>query len=165
MKYITITAIKYLFVLFGVFFLIGVTPQYIVHGQISVSDTIGGGGTTSTPAAGGGTTNDPDTMGPGDTSSTRGADFAYLKNPLEGSVDSIPSLVSTILNIALLIAVPLVALAIIYSGFLFIAAQGDPNKLKEAKQTFLYVIIGGALVLGAVIIANAIAGTINQLRA
>ena len=102
---------------------------------------------------------------PGDTAQTELDEHARLKNPLDGTVGSIPDLVKTILEIAMMIAVPIVALAIIYSGFLFVAAQGNKEKLEKARQTFFYTIIGGALVLGAVVIANAIAGTIDQLRA
>lgn len=92
-------------------------------------------------------------------------DYTRLKNPLEGTVDSIPGFVETLLRIVLLVGVPLVALAIIYSGFLFVAAQGNPKKLEEARSTFLYTLVGAAIVLGAVVIAQAIGGTIEQLRA
>jgi nitrogen fixation-related uncharacterized protein len=88
--------------------------------------------------------------------------FTRLKNPLEGTVDSIPGFVETLLRIALMIGVPIVALAIIYSGFLFVAAQGNPKKLEEARATFMYTLIGAALVLGAVVIAKAIGGTIDH---
>jgi hypothetical protein len=91
-------------------------------------------------------------------------DYTRLKNPL-GDVESIPDFVETLLRIVLLVGVPLVALAIIYSGFLFVAAQGNPKKLEEARTTFLYTLVGAAIVLGAVVIAQAIGGTIEQLRA
>lgn len=104
-------------------------------------------------------------MTAGDSAQVGLDESARLENPLSGTVGSIPDLVRTILEIAMMIAIPIVALAIIYSGFLFVSAQGNEEKLKKARQTFFYTIIGGALVLGAVVIANAIAGTIDQLRA
>lgn len=104
--------------------------------------------------------------GPGtDGNQAPAADLSKLKNPLEGTVDDIPGFVETLLNIVLLIGIPLVALAIIYSGFKYVAAQGSPDKLKDANKTFLATLIGAAIILGAFIIANAIGGTVRQLTA
>lgn len=86
-----------------------------------------------------------------------------LNNPI--NVGSIQEFIAKLLDIALTIAIPIVALAIIYSGFLFVMARGNSEKLETAKQTLLYVIIGAALLLGAWVIANAIAGTIAQIQA
>ena len=88
-----------------------------------------------------------------------------LDNPLAGGgIDNIPSLVEAILDIVLTIGVPIVAIAIIYSGFKFIAAQGNPEKLKEAKQTLLYVLIGAAILLAAWAIAQAVFSTVAAIR-
>jgi len=87
-----------------------------------------------------------------------------LDNPLGNNIQDIPSLVESILNIALTIGVPIIALAIIYSGFKFIAAQGNPEKLKEAKQTILYVLIGAGILLAAYAIATAVVDTITAIR-
>ena len=88
-----------------------------------------------------------------------------LENPLAGgSVNDIPTLIREILKIVITIGVPIVALAIIYSGFLFVAAQGNPEKLKKAKDTLLYVIIGAAILLGAYVIAEAIDATVRAIR-
>ena len=84
-----------------------------------------------------------------------------LKNPL-GSTNDLPAFIKKILDIVITIGVPIVALAIIYSGFLFIRAQGNKDKLKEAKDTFFYTIIGAAILLGAWILAQAIGATVEQ---
>ncbi len=86
-----------------------------------------------------------------------------LKNPL-GDVKDIPTLVKKLLEIVLKIGVPLIALSIIYTGYLFIAAQGNPEKLKQAKDTLVYVLIGSAILLGAYVIANAVYNTIQAIR-
>jgi hypothetical protein len=92
-------------------------------------------------------------------------EFTLLQNPLQAAgIENIPQFVEAILNIALKIGVPLIALAIIYSGFLFVAAQGNPDKLKKARQAFLWTMVGAAILLAAVAIAQAIGGTIDQLR-
>ena len=52
---------------------------------------------------------------------------------------------------------------IIFAGFTFVTAQGSETKIKTAKNSLLFGIIGAAIILGAWAIANAIQGTINQL--
>ncbi len=86
-----------------------------------------------------------------------------LTNPL-GDTKDIPTLVQKILEIALKIGVPLIALAIIYTGYLFIAAQGRPEKLTEAKKALVWVVVGAAILLGAYVIAQALVGTIDAIR-
>ncbi len=87
-----------------------------------------------------------------------------LENPLGSNTNSLPELVQKILEIALKVGVPLIALAIIYTGYLFIAAQGNPEKLQKAKQSLIWVVIGSGILLGAYVIANALVGTINAIR-
>lgn len=88
-----------------------------------------------------------------------------LQNPLKnGGVSDIPTLIEKILDIALTIGVPIIALAIIYAGFKFIAAQGNKDKLQEAKQTILYVFIGAGILLAAYAIAGAIVSTVAEIR-
>lgn len=89
-----------------------------------------------------------------------------LVNPLGGNdgVRSLPELVESLLRIVLTVGTPLVALAIIYTGFQFIAAQGNPEALSKARKSLVVVIIGAAILLGAYVIAEAIVGTINAVR-
>lgn len=86
-----------------------------------------------------------------------------LVNPLK-TIDDIPSFVRALLDIVLTIAIPVIALAIIYAGYKFIAAQGNPTKLEEAKNTLIYVLIGAAILLAAYVIAEAVVNTINAIR-
>jgi|AntAceMinimDraft_5_1070358.scaffolds.fasta_scaffold58627_2 hypothetical protein len=109
--------------------------------------------------------------GPGGTGGS-GSESLSIKliNPLAptgnptGGINNVPDLVEAILNIVLQIGVPLVALGIIYAGYKFIAAQGVPDKLKEAKDTLVYVLLGAAILLGAYAIAQAVVSTINAVR-
>lgn len=86
-----------------------------------------------------------------------------LQNPLDDSISSIPLLIAAILKVVVMVALPIITLFIVYSGFKFIAAQGNSAKLEEAKKNFLYVIIGAILILGAWVIATLIGGTVSQL--
>jgi len=89
-----------------------------------------------------------------------------LVNPLGNNttVKTLPDLVQQILRIVLTVGTPLVAIAIIFTGFQFVAAQGKPEALTNAKKSFLMVIIGAAILLGAYVIAEANVGTINAIR-
>lgn len=80
-------------------------------------------------------------------------------NPIP-SVTSIPGLIQKILEGALKIGIPVLALAIIYSGFLFVVARGNSEKLEKAKDSLLYTIIGGAILLGSWAIAKMIESTV-----
>ncbi len=79
-----------------------------------------------------------------------------LKNPLNSC--TFADLIKNIAKIVTQIGLPIAALAIIYAGFLFVTAGGNEEKIKTAKKTFLWSIIGTALLLGAWAIASAIVG-------
>ena len=83
-------------------------------------------------------------------------------NPIP-NVTSIPGLIQLILTGAITIGIPIVALAVIYSGFLFVAARGNSEKLTKAKDSLLYTIIGAAILLGAWAIAQLISATVTGL--
>lgn len=84
-----------------------------------------------------------------------------LVNPL--NVDSIPAFIAVALKAVAMIALPIITLFLVISGFLFLTAQGNQTKLETAKKNFFWVIIGALLILGAWIIATLIAGTISQV--
>ncbi len=88
-----------------------------------------------------------------------------INNPLNSEIDTIPAFIEELLRIVLKIGIPIVVIFIIYAGFLFVTATGNAEKLKTAKATLLYTLIGSAILLGAWVIAEAIQGTISQLGA
>ncbi len=88
-----------------------------------------------------------------------------IANPLNSEIDTIPAFIEELLRIVLKIGIPIVVIFIIYAGFLFVTATGNPEKLKHAKATLFTTLIGSAILLGAWVIAEAIQGTISQLGA
>ena len=52
-------------------------------------------------------------------------------------------------NFMVAVGAPLCAIAIIWAGFTFILAQGDPNKVKEARSRLWWTLIGTAILFGA----------------
>ncbi|MEX2029122.1 MAG: hypothetical protein WD963_01425 [Candidatus Paceibacterota bacterium] len=87
-----------------------------------------------------------------------------LVNPLKrGGIDNIPKFIEVLLKGVLKIGIPLIALAIIYCGFLFVAARGNSEKLTKAKDALLYTLIGAAILLGSWAIAQLISETVLSL--
>lgn len=64
--------------------------------------------------------------------------------------------IDKVLHVAQIIGIPLVAVMIIYSGFLFATAGGNETKLKTARQTFYWAVIGAAVIIGAGVISGAV---------
>lgn len=86
-----------------------------------------------------------------------------IENPFKK--DSIRGLIETIVNDILLPIGGVVAVVmIIYAGFLYVTAGGDPGQIKKAHDALLWAVIGAAILLGAWIISRAIEVTINELR-
>jgi len=85
-----------------------------------------------------------------------------IANPLP-EVTSINGLIQNILEGVIKIGMPIIALAIIYCGFLFVSAQGKPESIKKAKDALLYTLIGAAILLGSWAIAQLITETVKAL--
>ncbi len=98
-----------------------------------------------------------------DNSITTGlaSDGNGLDNPT--NITSIEDFVAKALNIVVDIGTPLVAFFLILSGFMFVAARGNEEKLATAKRSLVYTLIGAALVLGCWGIAQAVKGTIEDV--
>jgi hypothetical protein len=86
-----------------------------------------------------------------------------LMNPLSAQYSTIPGFISGALKVLVQVSLPIITLFIVYAGFKFVAARGNPGKLSEARTNFVYVILGALLILGAWIIATIIGGTVTQL--
>lgn len=86
-----------------------------------------------------------------------------LDNPLGNKVNNLPSFIYMILDIVFQIGAVFAVLAIIYVGFMFVSARGDPAKLETARRAFLWTVIGIALLLGGRLVASIIGGTVSQV--
>lgn len=103
-------------------------------------------------------------LGTGDGLGTGTNITTKIENPLGDKIIDIPSFIKAIIEIVLVVGIPIVALAIIYTGFLFVSAQGNPEKLTKAKNSLMYTLIGAVLLLGAFVIAEAIGKTVDEIR-
>ena len=84
-----------------------------------------------------------------------------ISNPLQ--YRTIQDLINALIKILLQLGIPIAVVFIIYSGFLFVTAGGDTSKLKAAKETFFYTIVGASILIGAFVISSIIKNTINQI--
>ena len=84
-----------------------------------------------------------------------------LQNPLQ--YNTIGEFVAGALKALVLIALPIVAFFLLLAGFQYISAQGNAEKIKDSHRNFLWVVIGGALMLGAWVLATLIGGTVQQV--
>jgi len=82
-----------------------------------------------------------------------------LNNPLRE--DTIVGLLDVILGIMMTIGTPIIVIFIIYSGFKFVTARGNPQKLEDAKKTIQWTLVGAAVLLGARVLSALIQGTID----
>jgi hypothetical protein len=84
-----------------------------------------------------------------------------LCNPLKS--DSLIGFLESLIDILILFAIPLIILMIIYSGFMYVMARGNEEKVTTATRSLTYAVIGGLLILGAKLLLEIIQGTVNQL--
>lgn len=68
-----------------------------------------------------------------------------------------------VLGIVIKIGIPVVTVFLIYAGYLFLTAQGDVKKIELARWIFFWTFIGAGILLGAVVLANAIHGTMQEI--
>lgn len=109
--------------------------------------------TTCTPAAGGGGVPCPPSTGQGVT--------AKLENPIQQ--DTFMELISAFIKAVVQVAMPFIVFAFIWSGFLFVKAQGKEKELLEAKRAIYYSVLGAFILLGAWGFANIISKTVSTI--
>jgi uncharacterized Tic20 family protein len=116
-------------------------------GASAVGDTTGNLGTDTTGNLG---------------TDTTGNQSQQLNNPL-GPTTTLSEFFTKFLGALIKILSPIVVLAIIYTGFLFVRAQGKPEELVRARSALLWTLVGALLILGAVAISKAIEGTVRDI--
>lgn len=90
-----------------------------------------------------------------------------IDNPLQtesGEIRTVEGLITIILEMLIIIMTPLAALAIMFAGFTYVTARGEPGKIKQAHTAITMAVIGTILILGAITLSSIIEGTIGQFR-
>lgn len=100
----------------------------------------------------------------GDNDVTCNPTLGKICNPLGSSgPNTVQDFIKLFVVEALKIGIPVVALAVIYSGFLFVEARGNSEKLDKAKGALWYTMIGAGILLGSWAIAELISATVTGL--
>ena len=84
-----------------------------------------------------------------------------LQNPIK--YNNFSDFVAAITQTAVQVLMPFVVLAFIYSGFLFVKAQGNPKELEVAQKAIKWSIVGAFILLGAWGFAQIIKTTISTI--
>lgn len=136
----------------------------LLPGATLLAQSSGGGstgGTGSTGGAGGsggtggGQTGGTGSTGGGQTGPRTGVGvFAPLK--FDSMAKLIQAVMEGVKNVGFLIGF----VGIIYSGFLFVKAQGKPEALKTARAAFTWTIVGVFIILGAEVLVDVIINTL-----
>ena len=87
---------------------------------------------------------------------------AQLMNPIAYS--DISSFIRAVLRAVVLILFPMVVLMLVYTGFLFVEAQGKEKEISDARRAFFWTVIGGLIVLGAQALSMAIEATVKEIE-
>lgn len=85
-----------------------------------------------------------------------------LTNPL-GDTKDLSTLLTKILAGVVQIGGVVVTLMLVYCGFLFVVAQGNEEKIREARTALLWTVIGALVLLGAAALQAVIASTVTSL--
>lgn len=148
----SIIFVVYLLVVPVLSFALGPTPDTIVDDSM-----------TTPPATGvdDSVTDSPTNKIVDDSITTPPANVTKLVNPIK--VDNINDFIKILLQGVLKIGMPIIALAIIYCGFLFVQARGKPDEITKAKDALTWTLVGAAILLGSWAIAELIANTVLTL--
>ncbi len=84
-----------------------------------------------------------------------------IDNPIGPA--TVNEFIKTILEGVIRIGIPIIALALVYCGFLFVSARGNTEKINTAKDSLIYTLVGAAILLGSWAIAQLISNTVLKL--
>jgi len=91
-----------------------------------------------------------------------------LINPLNSgncapNGDCLMNFLTKILEFVIRIGSVVVILMMVYVGYLFVTAQGEPGKITTARQALLWTLVGALILLGSQAIALAIKATVTAI--
>ena len=83
-----------------------------------------------------------------------------IGNP--GFMGDLNKVLHTLIAALIKISIPLLVLAFVYIGFLFVQAQGEPEELKKIKKYFIWALVGALIILGADMILTTIEDSVKN---
>ncbi len=82
--------------------------------------------------------------------------------PLENGTD-LQTIFYNVIDVVQTIMIMVTTLYLIYAGFMFVTAKGDPGKIKAARNALLWGLVGAALILCAEVLAHGIGDTVEEV--
>lgn len=88
-----------------------------------------------------------------------------LLNPLgiDGGPASLAEFLVQILDFVVAVGAVVVAFMMVYVGYLFVMARGNPGEISKAKDALVWTVVGALIVLGSKAIATGILATVEAL--
>jgi ABC-type amino acid transport system permease subunit len=85
-----------------------------------------------------------------------------FSNPLKTS--DLKGLVEGLIDAVIKIGAVLTVLAFIYTGFLFVTANGEDKKIDKAKNSLKWSAVGALVLLGSKVISEVIQSTVEKIE-
>ena len=121
------------------------------------SPPTGGLGNGSPPSGGLGNGSPPD----GGLGNGNPPQSGTLVNPLK--VNDLQGLLGLVVQAAVSIGTIILVLALVWTGFLFVAARGNEEKIRTARAALFWTVIGGLILLGATGLSQVIQSTATSV--
>lgn len=86
-----------------------------------------------------------------------------IPNPTNAGSDLMSVLVTLLNKVVMPIAAVAVVVWIVWAGFGYVIANGNPTKIEKAHQRLLYALIGAGILLGAAAISAVVERTVKGL--
>ena len=90
------------------------------------------------------------------------ANIDGINNPIAST--SLQEFLGKLLEAIITLLYPILVLALVYSGFLFVTAQGNPEQLQKARTVLKWVVVGAVIIFARWLIADIIGTTVNEVR-
>ncbi len=87
-----------------------------------------------------------------------------LSNPAPGAGTTLQDFVNLLITIVQWVVLPVLALSIVYAGFMLVSAGGNEDQITKGKTWILWTLVGAAIILGAHVIADVIFGTASNFK-
>lgn len=85
-----------------------------------------------------------------------------LCNPTTYS--TIDALLLAVVGVVVQYGLILIVFFLVLAGFKFVVAQGNPEKINDAKKMLVWVIVGAFVLIGVYVIRAAVCGTVDKIR-
>lgn len=92
---------------------------------------------------------------------TQSQDRYLIKNPFGDKTTTLSQVILNVVSIVRILLIMMAVLYLIYAGFMFVTARGEPGKIKKARNALLWGFVGIALILAAQVIVTTLQNTVS----